>query len=37
VEIRKQMLGEAYNTRYSVHPSGTKMYRDLREDFGGTI
>ena len=32
-EVRKQILEEAYNTRYSVHPGGTKMYRDLRQYF----
>jgi len=26
-------LEEAHNTRYSVHPGGTKMYRDLRQYF----
>jgi len=30
-ELRKQILEEAHNTRYSVHPRGTKMYRDLRQ------
>jgi len=30
-ELRKQVLEEAHNTRYSVHPGGTKMYRDLRQ------
>ena len=32
-ELRKQILEEAHNTRYSVHPGGTKMYRDLRQYF----
>jgi len=32
-EQRKQVLEEAHNTRYSIHPGGTKMYRDLRQYF----
>ena len=28
-ELRKQILEEAHNTHCSVHPGGTKMYRDL--------
>jgi len=31
--LRKQILEEARNTHYSVHPGGTKMYRDLRQYF----
>ena len=27
-KLRKQILEEAHNTRYSVHPGGTKMYRN---------
>jgi len=29
----EQILEEAHNTRYSVHPRGTKMYKDLRQYF----
>ena len=29
-ELRKQILEEVHNTRNSVHPVVTKMYRDLR-------
>jgi len=32
-ELRKQILEEAHNTRYSVNPGGIKMYRDLRQYF----
>ena len=32
-ELRKEILEEAHNIRYSVHPGGTKMYRDLRQYF----
>ena len=31
--LRKQILKEAHNIRYSVHLRGTKMYRDLRQYF----
>ena len=31
--LRKQIFEEAHNTRYLVHPGGTKMYRDLRQYF----
>ena len=29
-ELKRKIFEEAYNTRYSVHPGGTKMYKDLR-------
>ena len=32
-ELRKQLLCEAHDTPYSVHPGATKMYQDLREHF----
>ena len=32
-ELRKQILSEAHETPYSVHPGATKMYKDLREYF----
>ncbi|WMV41129.1 hypothetical protein MTR67_034514 [Solanum verrucosum] len=32
-ELRKQILTEAHNSRYSIHPGATKMYRDLLEVF----
>ena len=31
--LRKQILKEAHNIRYSVHLRGTKMYRDLKQYF----
>jgi len=31
--LRKQISEEAHNTRYSMHPGGTKLYRDLRQYF----
>ncbi|WMV32964.1 hypothetical protein MTR67_026349 [Solanum verrucosum] len=32
-ELRQQILAESHNSRYSIHPSATKMYRDLRDVF----
>ncbi|WVZ89004.1 hypothetical protein U9M48_035468 [Paspalum notatum var. saurae] len=31
--IRKLILSEAHDTTYSIHPSSTKMYYDLKEMF----
>jgi hypothetical protein len=31
--LKKTILDEAYMSRYSIHPGGTKMYHDLRETF----
>ena len=33
LELRKQILDEAHLSRYSIHPSSNKMYRDLRQGF----
>ncbi|WP_216668095.1 hypothetical protein, partial [Proteus mirabilis] len=32
-ELRKQVMKEAYETPYPVHPGSTKMYKDLEESF----
>ncbi|KAH0650243.1 hypothetical protein KY284_030155 [Solanum tuberosum] len=32
-ELKHQILTEAHNSRYSIHPGATKMYRDLRKVF----
>ena len=32
-ELKRRILEEAHNTRYSVHPGGTKIYKDLRQFF----
>ena len=32
-EFRKHILAEVYNSRYSIHPRSTKMYRDLRKVY----
>ena len=34
-ELRKHILAEAYNYRYSIHSGSTKMYHDLRDVYGG--
>ncbi|KAK8936665.1 hypothetical protein KSP39_PZI012024 [Platanthera zijinensis] len=31
--LRKEILYEAHNTPYSIHPGRTKMYHDLKEDY----
>ncbi|XP_069146028.1 uncharacterized protein [Solanum lycopersicum] len=33
VELRQHILEEAHNSRYSIHPGETKMYRDLQEVY----
>ena len=33
LEIKKQVVEEANNTKFTMHPGGTKMYRDLKETF----
>ena len=32
-ELRQHIISEAHNSRYSIHPGATKMYRDLREVY----
>ena len=32
-EIKKQILYEAHNTPYVMHPGTTKTYRDLKKHF----
>ena len=32
-ELRHHIIAEAHNSRYSIHPGATKMYRDLREVY----
>ena len=32
-ELKEEILREAHNARYSIHPRSTKMYKDLREIF----
>jgi hypothetical protein len=35
-ELKKKILDEAPASRYSIHPSSTKMYHDLRQQFWWT-
>ena len=30
-ELRKEILIEAHNSPFSIHPGGTKMYQDLKQ------
>ncbi|GFS33112.1 hypothetical protein Acr_00g0026380 [Actinidia rufa] len=32
-EVKRQVLEETHNTKFTMHPGGTKMYRDLKEIF----
>ena len=31
--IRQELLADAHSSPYSIHPGGTKMYRDLKQHF----
>ena len=31
--LRKDILNEAHKSRFTVHPRGTKMYKDLKRNF----
>ena len=33
LDLKVDILKEAHNTSYTIHPGDTKMYRDLRETF----
>ena len=30
-------MKEGYNTQYTVHPGGDKLYKDIRRFIGGRI
>jgi len=32
-DVRQELLVEAHNSPYNIHPGGTKMYRDLKQHF----
>ncbi|KAL8120119.1 hypothetical protein AgCh_017302 [Apium graveolens] len=32
-ELKNEILREAHNSRYSIHPGSTKMYQDLKQNF----
>jgi len=32
-ELKERILPKAHNIKYSIHPGGIKMYRDLRQTF----
>nr|XP_027086619.1 uncharacterized protein LOC113708357 [Coffea arabica] len=31
--LKQELLKEAHNSRFSIHPGGTKMYRDLKRNY----
>ena len=33
IDLREKILWEFHRSRFSVHPGGTKMYRDLRHQY----
>jgi hypothetical protein len=33
--LKKKIPDKAHMSRYSIHPVSTKMYHDLRQQFGG--
>ena len=33
VELKEEIMRDAHNSKYSIHPGSTKMYRDLKENF----
>ena len=32
-DLRKEILMEAHNSSFAMHPGGTKMYQDLKQHF----
>ena len=32
-ELKKKFLFEAYNTVFTMHPEGNKMYQDLKQHY----
>ena len=32
-ELKSEILHDAHNSRYSIHPGSTKMYQDLKKNF----
>ena len=32
-ELRKEIMGEAHFSAYSIHPGSTKMYHDLKDTY----
>ena len=36
-DLKQQILTEGHTAPFSIHPGGTKMYKDLQENFCGTV
>ena len=32
-DLRKELLEEAHCSKFAIHPGGTKMYRDLKQNY----
>ena len=33
VELKHEILHESHNSRFSIHPESTKLYKDLKESY----
>ena len=33
MELKKEILAEAYSSGYTLHPGGNKMYQDMKSTF----
>lgn len=32
-DLKREVIKEEYGTAYTIHPSSTKMYQDLKETY----
>ena len=32
-DLRRKLLEEAHYSKFAIHPGGTKMYRDLKQNY----
>ena len=32
-DLRRELLEEAHYSKFAIHPGGTKMYRDLKQNY----
>ena len=33
IDLKRDILSEAHESRYSIHPGSTKMYQDLKRNY----
>ena len=36
-QVKEEVMKEAHHSRFTVHPGETKMYHDLRRQYGGKV